>query len=92
MLIPRTEMHPFCILKRPFDIVFNFVSDYGYNLERSPHKSVFYKYAYISAHRKVPDLISSAFDVKFWEYIEGLPSKARRPLQRNKEIPTSHTN
>ena len=65
MLIMRTEIDPFCFLRTLFDIVFTAVSEYGYNSERSLLKYMFYKYAHISGTQGSPDMIVSAFDLKF---------------------------
>ena len=62
MLIPRTEMHPLGILRTPFDIVFNAISDYGYNPEASLPKYMFYyKGAHISGPKGSPDMMFNHF-------------------------------
>ncbi len=81
---PRPEMRAFCILKTPYDIVFNTVSDYGYNLGRSLLKYRFCKCGRISGPKRSPDMICIAFRVKFHDTTNGIPPKACRPPTRQK--------
>ena len=65
MLLTRTELHPLCLLRTTLVTVFNVVSDYAYNPERSLHKYMFYKFDHISDPKGFQDIIFSVFDLKF---------------------------
>ena len=58
MLITRTDVHSFGILKIPIDIIVNALCDQGYNPEHCLQKSFFYEYAHFSDPKGSPDMIS----------------------------------
>ena len=82
MFMTRTENHPLYILRTLFDTVFNAVSGYGYNPERSLQKYMFYKWGHIASPKGSPDIILDAFDVKSHEENNGLRPKAQTKSQK----------
>ena len=60
----QTNVRPFDVLRVPFDIVF-ILFDHCHNPERSLLKYMFYTNAYVSGHRRSPDMILSTFEATF---------------------------
>jgi len=77
--IKLTKSRAFCTLKIPFEIVLNAFSTVvvtQFNL----YKSIYFcKSCHNSGQNKSPDMILSAFEVKFHEKKDGMLPKACRP-------------
>ena len=77
ILISLTKNQTCCILRTPFDIVVNALFNHGFTTEFNLSKIIsFYKYAHNSGPRGGPDMLLSAFDVKFHETKNELPPDA----------------
>ena len=80
MLIKFAKNQALCTLRIPFDIIVNtFFLTMGLTQSVLGKNTVFFKYAHNSSPRGSPDMILTAFDVKFHEQKNEIPPGACRP-------------
>ena len=76
MLITVTKIQACCTLRIPFDIVFRTLFHHGSHPKRPWQTYMFYKHVHNSGSKGSPDMILSAFYVKFHETKNDLPPEA----------------
>ena len=76
-----TKIQSFCTLRTPFDKLLTLFLTMGLTQFNLSKNISFYNYAHNSGARGSPDMILSAFDVKFNEKKDEIPPRACRPFQ-----------
>ena len=82
MLITLAKIQAFCILRIPFDIVFDPFLTMGLTQNVLSKNVCFYKYAHNSVPRGSPDMSLIVFDGKFHEKSDEIPPRACRPPKK----------
>ena len=81
-----TTIQAFCTLRTPFDIVFNALFNHGSNPIQPFQKYIFLQIcSYLRPQGGGPDMILTAFDVKFHEKQDELPPGACNPQTKIKK-------
>ena len=86
IVITLTHIQAFCTLRTPFDIVFNALFNHGSHPKRPFQTYMFLQICSYLGSKVSPDMILSAFDIKFHETKNEILSLACRPPNKFKKI------